>query len=94
MIVCLGPCCFPLWQLLPVLLAFLHQRGFLTFVKKEWVTMRYWGERLGLMKPKPKVVIGIPNEEEHDACCKDGVCALKPKEKAPPPAPADVKKAA
>lgn len=39
---CIGPVCFPLWQLLPVLLALLHQKGYLQWFRKEWVTLTWY----------------------------------------------------
>ncbi|GHP10682.1 hypothetical protein PPROV_000941300 [Pycnococcus provasolii] len=96
MILCIGPCCFPLWQLLPVFLAFMHQRGYLRFIKREWVTLRFYLELVGLQKPREKV-IGIPkkhdeNTESEGMCCANGVCTLPTSTKsaasAPPPAPA------
>lgn len=39
---CIGPVCFPLWQLLPVLVALLHQKGYLQWFRKEWVTLTWY----------------------------------------------------
>ncbi len=41
---CLGPVCVPLHLLIPFLLTLAHQRGWLLFIKREWVTFRYWKE--------------------------------------------------
>ena len=42
MIICLGPVCVPLHLLIPFLLAWAHQRGWLTWIKREWVTLAWW----------------------------------------------------
>lgn len=43
--ICIGPVCVPLNLFLPFLLGILHRYGYLTWVKKEWVTWRYWRQR-------------------------------------------------
>lgn len=40
--ICIGPVCIPMNLLLPFLLGLLHQYGYLKWVKKEWVTFRFW----------------------------------------------------
>lgn len=40
--ICLGPVCVPLHLLIPFVLAYLHRHGYLRWVKKEWVTLRWW----------------------------------------------------
>ncbi|KAG2485183.1 hypothetical protein HYH03_016072 [Edaphochlamys debaryana] len=53
MIICLGPVCIPLWGLLPFLVGLLHSYGYLKWFKKEWVTYRYWKQRVWGPKPVP-----------------------------------------
>ena len=40
--VCLGPVCVPLNLLLPFLVGVAHRAGWLSWFKREWVTLRYW----------------------------------------------------
>lgn len=44
--ICIGPCCIPLWGLLPFLVGMLHQRGLLQWFKKEWVDYRWYKRAL------------------------------------------------
>lgn len=44
--ICLGPVCIPLHLLLPFLLGLAHQYGLLTWMKREWVTWRFWRNKL------------------------------------------------
>ena len=39
---CLGPVCVPVNLLLPFLVGVAHRAGWLSWFKREWVTMRYW----------------------------------------------------
>lgn len=43
--ICIGPVCIPLNLFLPFVLGLLHQYGYLKWIKKEWVTVRYWVQR-------------------------------------------------
>lgn len=45
-VLCLGPVCIPLHLLLPFLLGLAHKYGYLQWVKREWVTFRFWRERI------------------------------------------------
>lgn len=44
-VICLGPVCIPMNLLLPFLLGLAHHYGFLKWVKREWVTYKWWKER-------------------------------------------------
>ena len=48
MIICLGPCCIPVHLLLAFLVGLLHNRGYMLWFKKEWVTYKHWARRFGL----------------------------------------------
>ena len=39
---CLGPVCVPLNLLFPFLVGVAHRAGWLSWFKREWVTLRYW----------------------------------------------------
>lgn len=43
---CIGPCCIPLHALFAFLLAMAHQRGWLLWIKREWLTFGYWRSRI------------------------------------------------
>jgi hypothetical protein len=44
--ICLGPVCVPLHLLLPFLLTLAHQRGYLRWIKSEWLRFSFWREKL------------------------------------------------
>ena len=48
MIICLGPCCIPVHLLLAFLVGLAHNRGYMLWFKKEWVTYKHWARRFGL----------------------------------------------
>ena len=52
--ICIGPVCVPLHLFLPFALAWLHRRGYFTFIKEEWVDYRWWKNKLFPKKKKVK----------------------------------------
>lgn len=46
MIVCIGGCCVPVHLLLAFLVAAAHRHGYLTWIKEEWVTIRFWRQQI------------------------------------------------
>ena len=50
--ICIGPVCVPLHLFLPFALAWLHRRGYFTFIKEEWVDYRWWKNKLFPKKKK------------------------------------------
>lgn len=40
--ICIGPVCVPLNMFLPFLLGILHSYGWFQWIRKEWVTFRFW----------------------------------------------------
>ncbi|KAI3429646.1 hypothetical protein D9Q98_005732 [Chlorella vulgaris] len=46
MIICVGPVCIPLHLLLPFLITLAHQRGYLKWFKREWVTFPWWRQQV------------------------------------------------
>ena len=53
MIICLGPCCIPVHLLLAFLVGLLHNRGYMLWFKKEWVTYKPWA------RPCPPQAAGL-----------------------------------
>lgn len=77
---CIGPVCFPLWQLLPVLVALLHQKGYLQWFRKEWVTFTWYKmlfqRALGRKTDQETLV-----KAEHPSdTCRDGTCKERKEE--------------
>jgi len=65
---CFGPICVPAHLILAALLGFLHSYGYLTWIKTEWVTYRYWigrwrNWRAGTPAPVPANSPPAPNTE-------------------------------
>jgi hypothetical protein len=44
--ICIGPVCVPLNMFLPFLLGILHNYGWFNWIKKEWVTFRFYKRKL------------------------------------------------
>mmetsp|Transcript_38742 Transcript_38742/g.99075 ORF Transcript_38742/g.99075 Transcript_38742/m.99075 type:complete len:114 (+) Transcript_38742:254-595(+) len=45
-VICIGPVCVPLNMFLPFLLGVLHSYGWFEWIKKEWVTFRFWRRKI------------------------------------------------
>eukprot|EP00193_Tetraselmis_chui_P007852 CAMPEP_0177751318 /NCGR_PEP_ID=MMETSP0491_2-20121128/309_1 /TAXON_ID=63592 /ORGANISM="Tetraselmis chuii, Strain PLY429" /LENGTH=140 /DNA_ID=CAMNT_0019266421 /DNA_START=225 /DNA_END=647 /DNA_ORIENTATION=- len=57
-VICIGPVCVPLNMFLPFLLGILHNYGWFNWIKKEWVTFRFYKRKLmrwwnGAEPPQP-----------------------------------------
>ena len=78
--ICIGPCCVPLHLVLAFVVGCLHNYGYLLWFKKEWVTFRYWRQRLwGAPAKGAAVVAAAPaagEGSEAGGCCAGGACSV------------------